>query len=178
MVCKRLFFIFFFIVFSILMSYSQILRRHQIDTTKGKAPFFELEDIDFKKIKQTDLIGKVVVINFWGPRCPPCLAEIPNLNTVVKNIKSENVVFIAICPLNQVRYTMDKYGEIREFLKTKEFLYRICPVDDFGLLSTKFNSNRAPTHFIIDKRGYIVYKHVGIISENNFIRRITKEIEK
>ena len=73
---------------------------------------------------------------------------------------------------------MDKYGEIREFLKTKEFLYRICPVDDFGLLSTKFNSNRAPTHFIIDKRGYIVYKYVGIISENNFIRRITKEIEK
>ena len=178
MVIKSFFTLFFFIVLSISVSYSQNLRQVQIDTIKRKAPLFELEDINFKKIKQTDLIGKIVVINFWGTRCAPCVTEIPKLNRVVKKFKSANVEFVAICPLNQKVFTIDKYGELRRFLKTNEFLYQICSIDDFGLLCANFDVKFVPTHFIIDKQGYLVYKYVGEISENELIKRISSHLNE
>jgi len=171
--------LFILIFFNVLILKSQVLGRLRIDTTKSKAPYFELEDINFKKIKQTDLIGKVVVLNIWGPHCPPCVEEIPLLNGIVKKFKSENVVFIAICPLNQRdSFRIDKYEELRKFLKTKEFLYRICPVEDLRFWSTKLNLNRAPSHFIIDKHGFIVCKYVGIVDANDFSKLINNVLIK
>jgi len=178
MILKKLFILYFSLFTNILVLQSQVLKMVNIDTTKRNIPSFELEDINFKKIKQTDLIGKVVVLNFWGISCPSCIEEIPSLNRVVKKIKSENVVFIAICPSNQRGYKIDKYEEVRKFLKTKEFLYRICPTEDFGSLGAKFNVKYVPTHFIIDKYGYIIYKYVGEISENDFINTINKALRK
>jgi len=176
MTTSKVFFLCFSIFTNTLIVQSQILRKENIDTKKSKVPFFELVDINLKKIKQTDLIGKVVIINFWGINCPPCIAEIPKLNIIVKKFKSENVVFIGICPLTPKRFTMDKYEEIKYFLKKKEFLYRICPVEDFKIFSTKFNLRYAPTHFIIDKSGYIVYKYTGIINEKDFVKLISNEL--
>ena len=118
-----------------------------------------------------------MVLNFWGPNCPPCVEEIPQLNRIVKKFKSENVEFIAICPLNQrPSFRIDKYGELKKFLKTNEFLYRICPVDDLRFWGTKLKLDRSPSHFIIDKRGYIVYKYFGKISESDFIKQINKQL--
>ena len=170
--------LFFLIFINVLILKSQVLRL-SIDTTKSKVPYFELEDINFKKIKQTDLIGNVVVLNFWGPNCPPCVEEIPQLNRVVKKFKSDNVVFLGICPLNQKpSFRTDKYGELRKFLKTKEFLYRICPVEDLRFWGSKLKLDRAPAHFIIDKRGYIVYKYFGMVNESDLSKLINNVLIK
>jgi peroxiredoxin len=179
MTSRKFVLLFFLIFFSGLILKSQVLGRLRIDTTKSKVPYFELEDINFKKIKQTDLIGKVVVLNFWGPNCAPCVEEIPELNKVVKNFKSENVVFLAICPLNQrPSFRIDKYEELRKFLKTKEFLYRICPVEDLRFWGPKLNLTRSPSHFIIDKRGYIIYKCFGIVDANDLSKLINNVLIK
>ena len=178
MTSRKFVLLFFLIFFNVLILKSQVLGRLRIDTTKSKVPYFELEDINFKKIKQTDLIGKVVVLNFWGPNCPPCVEEIPELNKVVKNFKSKNVEFIGICPLNQrPSFTTDKYGELRKFIKTKEFLYRICPVDDIKLVKA-FKIGALPTHIIIDKSGNIVYKCFGIVYANDFSKLINNVLIK
>jgi hypothetical protein len=71
MAIRKVVSLFFLIFINVLILKSQVLGRLGIDTTKSKVPYFELEDINFKKIKQPDLIGKVVVLNFWGPNCPP-----------------------------------------------------------------------------------------------------------
>lgn len=37
-----------------------------------------------RPISQADLAGKVVLINFWGTWCPPCLAEFPQIEALNK----------------------------------------------------------------------------------------------
>jgi thiol-disulfide isomerase/thioredoxin len=171
--------LFVLIFLNVFILKSQVIRKDNTTIKKSKSPYFELEDVNNKKIKQTDLIGKVVVLNFWSPGCGPCVAEIPELNKVVKKFKSENVQFIGITPFNQWGKTMDKYLEFKEYLKKKEFLYTVCPVNDFKIWDSSFKlGGYAPIHIIIDKAGYIVWKHSGHISADDFTKLISKELIK
>lgn len=40
-----------------------------------------------RPIAQADLAGKVVLINFWGTWCPPCLAEFPQIEALGKQYR-------------------------------------------------------------------------------------------
>ncbi len=42
------------------------------------------------------LAGTVVVLNFWGSWCAPCLAEAPNLEQVYRDTKASGVAFVGI----------------------------------------------------------------------------------
>jgi len=42
------------------------------------------------------LHGKVVILEFWGSWCAPCVAGIPHLNDLVSRYKGKDVQFIAV----------------------------------------------------------------------------------
>src|SRR5699024_12445653 len=49
------------------------------------APDFELETLDGGKVKLSDLSGEKVMINFWATWCPPCRAEMPDIQKFHEN---------------------------------------------------------------------------------------------
>ena len=57
-------------------------------------PLFETQDINGKQVLLKSLIGKVIVINYWFVACPPCRREMPDLNKLVADYKSDtSIVF-------------------------------------------------------------------------------------
>lgn len=46
------------------------------------------------KVSADDLKGKVVVFEYWGDRCPPCLRSIPHMTSLAAE-HGDKVVFVA-----------------------------------------------------------------------------------
>lgn len=60
------------------------------------APAMAMQTIDGETIRLTDYAGRVVVLNFWATWCPPCVAEIPDLARLAREIEGEGGIVIGI----------------------------------------------------------------------------------
>jgi cytochrome c biogenesis protein CcmG/thiol:disulfide interchange protein DsbE len=60
------------------------------------APDFALTDLRGKPISLSQYKGKVLVLNFWATRCPPCREEIPDFIEAYKKYKSKGLEIIGI----------------------------------------------------------------------------------
>jgi thiol-disulfide isomerase/thioredoxin len=58
---------------------------------------FDLETIDGGRLSAADLRGrKLVAVNIWGTDCPPCLAELPSLESLSKEYDPDVFCIIGI----------------------------------------------------------------------------------
>ena len=119
---------------------------------------------DGKTIDLTNLKGKVIFLNFWTTWCPPCIAEMPSVNSLYKKLKNNsNVVFVLA----------DADGNLESstaFMKKRKFdLPVYVPAGDIP--ETLFRGS-LPTTLVINKRGEIVYAHEGMANYD------TPEMEK
>ena len=134
-------------------------------TVKSDAPAFNVTSLDGKQFDLASLRGKVVVMDFWFTGCPPCLEELPKLNSLVDEFKDQDVVFIAP--------TWDKEPILRTFLKEHPFKYHIIPGANALVLEACRDGQGnviVPVHMVIDRDGKIEVKSDGALT--------TKEGEK
>jgi thiol-disulfide isomerase/thioredoxin len=93
--------------------------------------------------------GKVVILNFWGTWCAPCLVEIPELNRFYKDFKDRGVVVLSIS--DEPRELLQTFDEFQLPLETVS-AYKTDPS-----LPDAFERgfDIRPTTFIIDREGTI-----------------------
>ena len=65
--------------------------------TGKKAPYFELESPQMTYRSINDFKGQLLYVNFWGPWCKPCIAEIPYEKSLAKKLNGTNVLLVNIC---------------------------------------------------------------------------------
>ncbi len=119
----------------------------------------ELTDIDYQWILGTadsepvylgDLRNQVVFLNFWATWCPPCVAELPEIERAYQKHKNQ-VAFLLVTNEKPevVKAFMDKHGYDLPVLypgtETPEVL----------------QATSIPTTFIISREGKIVAKKTG-----------------
>ncbi|WP_177217499.1 peroxiredoxin family protein [Thermoflexibacter ruber] len=129
---------------------------------------FKVITIQGDTIELKNLKGKIVVINFFFAECPPCIAEIPDLNRIVNKYQTQEIIFLAISSSNdkeRLKYLQALLLEKKGF----EWQYTLCPAYDYETLGHSFKSsnrkianelymtNTYPTHIIIDKDGLFQY---------------------
>lgn len=118
------------------------------------APEFEFETLDGKKTKLSDYKGKVILLDFWGTWCAPCVAEIPNLKKVYNEFKNKNFEIISISSDAFIKQ-FDK-DKLREFTQNKEMNW-IQVLDDVDQRIHKlYKINAWPSLFLINEKGLVI----------------------
>ncbi|GAB4162807.1 MAG: hypothetical protein Tsb0033_22210 [Winogradskyella sp.] len=107
--------------------------------------------IDFKSTQ-----GKVVFINFWATWCPPCIAEMPSINSLYNDYK-DKVVFLLI--------TNDDFKKIELFKDKNNFNFEV--LHPFNEIPKELSTNSIPRTFILNKRGEIVVDESGAVNWNS-----------
>jgi thiol-disulfide isomerase/thioredoxin len=101
-----------------------------------------------------NLKGKTVFINFWATWCPPCIAELPDLEDLYQNLKDDKeIIFLFI--------NIDKdIAKASRFIQRKNLkipIFRIA-----SALPESLNFQSIPTTFVISKSGELIMKHDGM----------------
>ncbi len=132
-----------------------------------RAPHFELNDLNGRKISLADFSGKAIVIDFWATWCGPCKAELPHFQKLVDSFKeNEQVVFLAI--------STDMAPQVvQRFVLENGYTFPVLM--DKGVAKA-YGVRGIPTLFVIDKEGFIRYKHIGFNSNVDFEEMLTREI--
>ncbi len=117
------------------------------------APHFELKDNNGKDVSLSDFEGKIIVLDFWGTWCPPCLAEIPKLKSFYEENK-KNIVLIGIA-------CNEKREEWNEAIRNYSLEWTQLINSDKDDVAIRYGITTYPTKIVIDKNLKIVKRFVG-----------------
>ena len=119
------------------------------------APDFSLPDIEGKTVRLSDYRGKVVFVNFWATWCKPCKEEMPSMEILWENFKSEDFVMLAI---SMDRVTTKK--DIPPFIESMKLTFPIL-TDSWGQTDKRYKLMGVPETYIIDQSGVLREKVIG-----------------
>ena len=106
----------------------------------------------------TDLKGKVVVLNFYGTWCQPCIEETPGLNKLQKYIEARNGVVLGV-DADEDPSAYEKF--LREqgviFPTYRDPLTR----DNHSPIAQSYGTSMYPETYVIDRHGKIARKFIG-----------------
>jgi len=118
-------------------------------------PTFTANNLNGENV-QVGGTGVPYVLNFWATWCPPCKAELPELNEFAK-AHTDDVQFYAI-NIEELANT------ITDFLQNNGYSLPVL-LDADGSISQEFRVRAVPTTIVVDSQGVIRYRKTGGVTK-------------
>jgi len=120
------------------------------------APHFDLPQLHAQELRfsEQDMRGKVWLLNVWASWCVSCRDEHPVLVELAKS---------GIAPIVGLNYK-DKREDGIAWLARFGNPYVLSAYDDQGKVGIDYGVYGVPETYLIDKRGVIRYKRIGIVT--------------
>lgn len=119
------------------------------------APDFSAKTLDGQTVRLSDLRGKVILVNIWASWCPPCKAEMPDIEHTYQAFKEKGLVVLAIDATLQ-----DTKANAQAFVTANQLSFPIL-LDESGEITRLYQIQSLPTSFFIGADGVIREVVVG-----------------
>ncbi len=119
---------------------------------------------DGRSRELADYRGTVVVLNFWGTWCAPCLGELPSLDKLRARYEPLGVVFLTLHTPGEDEKTVRKVLEMKKASLTFAFdrdRKRDAVFDLNGMTAERYGVRGYPALVMIDRQGNVAF-HSGI----------------
>jgi len=130
------------------------------------APELTLTELRGTTHSLKDYRGQVVLVNLWATWCPPCKAEMPNLQAYYNKYVEKGFVIIAI---NDGELT----PEVTQFVQDYRLTFPIWLDPTSVATGQAFKTLNLPSSFVIDREGTIRLTWVGGISRSTLNQHVT-----
>jgi thiol-disulfide isomerase/thioredoxin len=137
------------------------------DVSVGRpAPEVEMETVEGKRAKLSELRGKVVVLDIWATWCGPCRSMIPHEREMVERLKDKPFALVSISA-DQSKATLTN------FLAKEKMPWTHWWNGAEGGVLEHWGVSVFPTIYVLDANGIIRFTHAGVPGEE-----LEKEVNK
>lgn len=111
---------------------------------------FDFTTLEGKKMKLSDLKGKVVYMDFWASWCGPCKGEMPHAKKIKEHFQGKDVVFLYVS-------IDDKEEAWKRGIEAMDIsgVHTRTPGWQ-GDIARRYQIQSVPSYFLIDKKGNFV----------------------
>ena len=156
-----------------LITSTQAASDTQMSMTDIKGKTYKVTGTE-QGLKIKGLEGKIVFLEFFGHKCPPCLKSIPHLNKLQQKHKDK----LAIVAIEVQGYSN---AQLKSFAKEKGMNY-IVIADEKANGIVDYISQRAqwqgsiPFLVAMDKKGVVQYVQAGMLPEAS-LEELIKQLD-
>jgi len=114
--------------------------------------------LNSEPLSMPELRGKVVLVEFWTYGCYNCKNVEPYLQRWHNRYADQGLVILAV---HSPEFDYEsKLDNVRRYIADNGIDYAV-PVDNDFSTWRAFGNRAWPTFYLIDKRGEVVYSHIG-----------------
>lgn len=141
----------------LLAKATDVLAANDADVEKAD---FTLKDLHGKKFTLSELRGKIVLINFWATWCPPCRAEMPDLDAIYTHFESQGLVVLSLTDEDAFKVVslIGPWGYHPPVL-----------LDPGGKVAKEFHVDGIPKTFVFDRNGKLVAESIDQCTQRQFL---------
>jgi cytochrome c biogenesis protein CcmG, thiol:disulfide interchange protein DsbE len=112
------------------------------------APDFTAVSLTADIVSLSDYRGKPVWLNFWGSWCPPCRAEMPDIQAAYEQLAPKGLVLLAVS-------LGDAPDQAAQFAARNHVTFTVLVDPNRKLTSAAYPIYNFPTHIFIDEGGTV-----------------------
>ncbi len=128
------------------------------------APDFELVSLEGETIRLSQLAGEPALVNIWASWCPPCKAEMPDMQRIYEDYGPRGFHILGVNATNQ-----DSLQAASAFVQQEGLKFPIL-LDTDGSVTRKYAVQALPTSFFIDRAGIVREVMIGGPMPEAFLR--------
>ena len=130
---------------------------------------FAAERLDGGSFRLSELRGKVVLLDIWASWCSPCRQAFPFYAELHAEARERGLVVVAV--------NVDEDEDAaRRFLDATPAPFVVVR-DPAGEVPSRLNASAMPTSYLIDREGFVRYRHEGFTrGDAGMIRRRVNEL--
>jgi peroxiredoxin len=131
------------------------------------APPFEITATNGKQVSLDDLLGKVVLLDFWATWCGPCREALPHMREIAKKFQDQPLVVISIS-------LDDDQQKWKDFIDKNGMTWlQYNDAGGFkGSIARAFGVEAIPHTFTIDADGVLQDEHIGDASVEGKLKKL------
>ncbi len=131
---------------------------------------FTVSDIDGRPAALADFHGKTIVLNLWASWCPPCRAEMPDLQRLYARFASSGVVVVGVDQ-------GESAATIRSYSQSLGIHYPLW-VDQEQKYGRVYEAIGMPTTTIVAPNGTIVKTFDGPLSFDQMVGAVAPYVRR
>jgi peroxiredoxin len=141
---------------------AKMLAENEADIEKAD---FTLKNMKNKTVTLSELRGKVVLVNFWATWCPPCRAEMGDLDVLQRYFRSQGLVVLSI--------TDEEGIKVAQFMSGNKYDPDLV-IDPGGKVHKAFHITGIPRTFLFGRDGKLLAVGIDQRSRRQFLEMLSK----